>query len=211
MAALALAGTSERADALRDCPQWGAPGSDARSSVDRDTLFVLAYVLALGGLCLYGSLRARRAATRRASRLLAGVAVLAGACDLAENEALRAVLRSSPASTTAVDVAYGFSLARWVLIVPPAIYAVGALVASLSRTTRTVVGQSAWPGFAGSLPHLDDPPRPAAGLTAPSCRPGDSRHPAHPRRPAIRADRWASASPGAASGPPRWPWARSAR
>jgi hypothetical protein len=168
---LALAGEPDRVDEILACvgsgtPEAEAPESgfvaDARSALRWDNMLVVAYGAAFAFWCTYGALRARTRPARRCAAGLAGMAVLAAAYDGVENWLVDNELLTGSPSSAAIDWTYAAALARWVLVVPVALFALAMLFLTFSRVARGVLSASTWPGFLGTVPDLPAPPAPVA-------------------------------------------------
>jgi hypothetical protein len=162
---LALAGTPDRAEEIRSC--WGTGGgapdagfvADARTALRWDWALVPTYGAALAFWCGYGAIRARRRPTRHLGLALAAAALLAAAYDAVENGLLwNGFLDDRPPGRGVVDWTFAVALARWVLLVPAAAFALCTIGATVSRVGRGLLSSTAWPGFLGPEPDLPRPP-----------------------------------------------------
>lgn len=163
LAALALAGSQERADAVMRTWKCSDRAGDARADADkslrRDSWFLVpAYVLAISVWCLYVHWAGYRDVTRRlAVAAIVGV-FTAGALDaFVENVALRRIVAGDRGWGWPI-IASAASIPKFVLLaVGLAVGAVGLGSALRTLLTSVVVGSEAGPQFFGRLSESETP------------------------------------------------------
>ncbi|MGH9118127.1 MAG: hypothetical protein ACRD0A_09735 [Acidimicrobiales bacterium] len=161
---LGLAASPERARAVLACPGFDA--AEAGRSVGLDAFFVATYLVTIVFWCLYGALRLRRLPTRGTGWLLLPAVVVGAAADVVENAALRRLIEDGPGTIDpdALTIAFGAGIARWLTIVPAALYAGAAMFSALSRLVRQLRGSTGGPDFLAGLPSTPDPGGPPPRL-----------------------------------------------
>ena len=185
---LSLAGTVDRANEILDCVRHEGGDAaarqtfiqEARTALRWDNVAIPAYVAAIALWCCYAGLRARRRPTRHLAWSLAALAAAAGLADYGENlSVICGFLDADGPDGRAVDWAFAFSLARWIMLVPPTLLALGYLVSTFGQVMR----RRQWGEPKTEAPTLAPPPPPVTTLPSTELPP-PLGEPLDPRRAA---------------------------
>ena len=136
------------------------PVEQARSSLQRDLLFIVLYVATLAYWCTYSSWLSHRPKVRRLARRLAVAAVVAGLLDCIENIYLRRMVDATTVGDSDARLATAAAITKWFIVLLAGACALGALCSALSRWfARVIVGPASRPTFVGDIHSV---PLPAA-------------------------------------------------